>query len=808
MPVLEASVFKTQFSNKIRNRVPLAIQAGVFIAAWILYAFTVAPGTLFGDPSEYQFIPAILGIAHPPGYAFYTLVAGLWQRLFVVGSVALRTNLLAATSGAWVVSRVAVITYRLSETHQTKKIGHFVRVIPAIYAALLVAVAPDLWQHSIHANAHVMSVALTMTQVWLLIHWAIDGRDWSLYLAAFTVGLGVTHHPITVWGIPAYAAFVLIRRPKFFITPRLFFPVLGCGLLGLAPWLYFPLRSPHTPFGPTDMATLSGFIRHATAQGLRGNLFHFGWGDQWNRIRVFLSLTNLQYFWPLLVIALAGIAVTARRNPRIMWLLGLFLIGHLAFTMNSVQDVMAYLLHPFAVIGVFIGLGTDYLLNMRFGGVSMKWGRLLALAALVLIPVLSAVDQLPKISLRTWYDADAFVESLLNRFTDQGEGAAFVSDWEHLTPLYYHLLVEDKPLDPEDLRPVFVSGAQPWPESVFANLPKGPVYLPTYRREIRELGFRLRPQEELWRVLEPPAETPVNPQYVLNVKLRERNLEIVGYDLPTRDVQPGGSVPLVLYTRVMSPQDHILMPFVEMGGTTQRWTTDSRRLTPDWIPGEVIAERYRVYVPFSLSPGGYALQLGYTDMTANQERLSFEHGANSLSLGDIAVRDVSNPAVMNPSRVTKTLDRHALVNIGNDVALMQTSVRVGGRFRSQLWKDPVPISDGQPINMTLTWRVLQSPRTSYTIFIHVIDATGRPWFGHDYTPLGGAFPSYLWFPKWLAGQQVRDPYRLELPDDLPGGQYWLEVGMYEMGTVRRIPQFDASGNIVGDRLILGPLLVE
>jgi hypothetical protein len=195
-------------------------------------------------------------------------------------------------------------------------------------------------------------------------------------------------------------------------------------------------------------------------------------------------------------------------------------------------------------------------------------------------------------------------------------------------------------------------------------------------------------------------------------------------------------------------------------------------------------------------------------MTANQERLSFEHGANSLSLGDIAVRDVSNPAVMNPSRVTKTLDRHALVNIGNDVALMQTSVRVGGRFRSQLWKDPVPISDGQPINMTLTWRVLQSPRTSYTIFIHVIDATGRPWFGHDYTPLGGAFPSYLWFPKWLAGQQVRDPYRLELPDDLPGGQYWLEVGMYEMGTVRRIPQFDASGNIVGDRLILGPLLVE
>ncbi len=51
----------------------------LFVAAFTLYAATAAPATLFGDPSEYQFIPAILGIAHPPGYAFYTLLARLWQ---------------------------------------------------------------------------------------------------------------------------------------------------------------------------------------------------------------------------------------------------------------------------------------------------------------------------------------------------------------------------------------------------------------------------------------------------------------------------------------------------------------------------------------------------------------------------------------------------------------------------------------------------------------------------------------------------------------------------------------------------------
>ena len=803
MPVLEELVIKSQSVPKTDKRAFLLLQAGIFVLAWFLYAFTVAPGTLYGDPSEYQFIPAIFGIAHPPGYAFYTLVAGIWQRLVPIGSVALRTNLLAATAGAWTASRVGAITFRLARTHDSHEKTLIDDVIPALFAALFVAIAPDLWQHSIHANAHVMSVALTMTQVWLLVRWTLDDTDWNLYLAAFTVGLGVSHHPITIWGIPAYAVLVLIRRPRFLITPRLFLSVLLSGLLGLTPWLYFPLRSPHTPFGPTDMATLSGFFRHATAQGLRGNLFHFGWGDQWNRLRVFLSLANLQYVWPLLGLALVGVIVSIRLYPRLMWLFGLFLVGHLAFTMNSVQDVMAYLLHPFAGIGILMGVGMGHFLGTLSQVERLKRVRSLTIIVLGLVLVLSATDRLPKISLRTWRESDEFVENLVDRFVGQKEGAGFVSDWEHLTPLYYHLLVENEPLDAEDLRPVFVSGAQPWPESVFTNLPEGPVFLPTYRREIRELGFRLRPYGDLWQVLEPPARTPVTPQHGLRVRVQNQRLEIIGYDLYDTDVDPGDVVSVVLYARVPEPEGHILMPFAEFAGTTQRWTTDSRRLTPDWIPGEIIAEKYNVHIPFSLPPGEYSLRLGYTDMTDNHKDLLFENGADTLDLGKVSVWETPGS-----SETARTLDRHALVNIGNDVALMNVLARVGHQYRHQLWQAPLLVRAEQRIHLNLTWRVLQSPRTSYTVFIHLIDATGRPWFGHDYTPLGGAFPSYLWFPKWLEGQQVRDPYRLTLPGNLPPGQYWLEVGMYEMGTIRRIPQLDASGDITGDRLILGPIVVR
>ncbi len=47
------------------------------------------------------------------------------------------------------------------------------------------------------------------------------------------------------------------------------------------------------------MASWDGFLRHATAQGLRVNLFHFGLADLPDRWRVFLSLLHLQVSWPL-----------------------------------------------------------------------------------------------------------------------------------------------------------------------------------------------------------------------------------------------------------------------------------------------------------------------------------------------------------------------------------------------------------------------------------------------------------------------------------------------------------------------------
>ncbi len=206
-------------------------------------------------------------------------------------------------------------------------------------------------------------------------------------------------------------------------------------------------------------------------------------------------------------------------------------------------------------------------------------------------------------------------------------------------------------------------------------------------------------------------------------------------------------------------------------------------------------------MPFALEPGRYPLALQFDDLGQTRQALTYADGTRSLVLGHVDVI-----AVPGAGRRADAVDR-GLTNIGNQVLLRSALTRVGTTVRPDLWTIPLSARPGQAIHLRLVWRVLAQPTTSYTVFIHVIDGQGQVIVGHDYTPLGGAFPSYLWFPKWLEGQVVEDPYRLVLPEDTPPGEYWVEVGMYEMGSVRRVAQLSAGGVLAGDRLILGAVHV-
>ncbi|MCZ7544527.1 MAG: DUF2723 domain-containing protein [Anaerolineae bacterium] len=112
-------------------------------------------------------MPHILGVIHPPGYAFYTLLAKAWQTLVPVGSVAYRTHLLSAAAGALTVTLVYGAVRQLTPP-AWRGLRAF---LPAVSAAFSLAVATDLWQHASHANAHIVTVTLAALGTFLLLRW-------------------------------------------------------------------------------------------------------------------------------------------------------------------------------------------------------------------------------------------------------------------------------------------------------------------------------------------------------------------------------------------------------------------------------------------------------------------------------------------------------------------------------------------------------------------------------------------------------------------------------------------------------------
>ena len=96
-----------------RRLLDLLIAALLGGASFALYAVTLAPTVLAGDGGEFQFVPYLLGVAHPTGYPLYTALGWLWSHLLPLGDVAYRMNLFSALWAALAVALLYPLTRSL-----------------------------------------------------------------------------------------------------------------------------------------------------------------------------------------------------------------------------------------------------------------------------------------------------------------------------------------------------------------------------------------------------------------------------------------------------------------------------------------------------------------------------------------------------------------------------------------------------------------------------------------------------------------------------------------------------------------------
>ncbi len=84
------------------------------------------------------------------------------------------------------------------------------------------------------------------------------------------------------------------------------------------------------------------------------------------------------------------------------------------------------------------------------------------------------------------------------------------------------------------------------------------------------------------------------------------------------------------------------------------------------------------------------------------------------------------------------------------------------------------VTANQVLTVTLHWQVTQPLSVDYTSYVHLINTQGEGITQSDKQPGGMYYPSSFWTP----GEVLRDHHQLQLPTDLPPGEYQLRVGMY------------------------------
>lgn len=134
------------------------------------------------------------------------------------------------------------------------------------------------------------------------------------------------------------------------------------------------------------------------------------------------------------------------------------------------------------------------------------------------------------------------------------------------------------------------------------------------------------------------------------------------------------------------------------------------------------------------------------------------------------------------------------VNLDNKVRLL------GYDLKAESYKP------GQVIGLTLYWQALTPMEKDYTVFAHFLGSynpltNGPLWGGYDSRPGVGTYPTTV----WEAGEIVIDEYGIPIQAEAPLGEYQLEVGMYYLATMERLPVLDDSGAVRDDRILLGTL---
>lgn len=435
-------------------------------AALGLYTWTLAPTVTLVDSGELIVAARSLGVAHPPGFPLYVLLAHAATWL-PVGNVAERVNFASALFGALAVAVLALVVAEVlqSAPRGTGKKGAAPAgssnagsaIVPPVVAALLLAFARTLWSYATLAEVYTLNALLIVLVILLMLRWrrltgaarvrraepAAHGSDRLLYAAAFVFGLGLGVHHVTVGlMLPALALLVVATAGwSFFASRRLLYAAL-CACAGVSVYLYLPIaawREAGLNWG--DPRTLQRIWWHLTGRQYQA-YFSFSPGELGNQVVAFTRHAAREFgpWWcpagPLLIAI--GCHALFRHDPLLLAFLTLVAACDVAYTLGYAiaEDMDAYYLPTYIAATVAAGAGASQLLRWAHTRVA-HWPRapFATAAVLLLVPVVALAGNLRFNNRRQYWIAQDYVDNILR--TIEPNGMLLTLDWQVCSPFLY-----------------------------------------------------------------------------------------------------------------------------------------------------------------------------------------------------------------------------------------------------------------------------------------------------------------------------------------------------------------------------------
>lgn len=577
--------------------------------------------------------------------------------------------------------------------------------------------------------------------------------------------------------------------------------LVAVALLAFAPLARFYLDHPREFLGRVEASSLSARAQTTAADGLETSalktLGMFVWRGDPNPRH---NLPGRPLFDPVLAVAfLLGVAVSLRRIARpeyallFLWTLAMLAPAVLATEaphfLRTTGILPAVLLFP--------ALGLEALL-VRASGAKKPWLRRLAPTAVALGVALSAVVTARDYFVDWAARSDVYYDFLAD-VVDAGRLGAERAGQGPI--LVAGLPYRDRAL-PLSLYPEASSLSRTFGGADTLVVPaeaSGDVYYVYPRAATRDADdflCRLLPCDRPDRVALDPAGGEaarmyrasaealrgIEPTRPLGARLGD-HLEVVGYDLP-RAIEPGRSVTLAIHGR-------ILRPVVEPG----HWKLFAHLVGPDgrnrssayaqafdstWRPDDAVVFWLDLPTFPDFEAGLYQVHFGLFE-TGSQARKRIVDGAG---------RDAGDVLALGPARVRPSDAASAPVGEVPSLARFGESIRLLG------YEVQPNATDEGTLAVTLRWAAERALDSNYTVFVHLVDGSGRLVTQHDSQPAGGRLPTGLWLPK----EVVVDEHVLPLPPEARGQTLGIVVGLYRLETGQRLPLTEPTDGPPADHL--------